>query len=140
MWAGRTAASARFLTRELGPGGRAVGGVRGVAAEAVVRQLTVPDPEAQQDPVDLLLGGRLQGGKDGGLRSGEAKPIFREKRKTTGILLGRLLVSSLYLPSLWRPTVIETHRLGRERAGPEGGGRERTPVPPHPYKLYKCSL
>lgn len=49
------------LTGQVGPGGDAAEGVSGVAAQAVVQQLAVPQPEAQQDAVDLLLGGGLRG-------------------------------------------------------------------------------
>lgn len=49
------------LTGQVGPGGDAADGVSQVAAQPVVQQLAVSDAEAQQDPVDLLLGGRLCG-------------------------------------------------------------------------------
>lgn len=49
------------LTGQVRPGGNAADGVSRVAAQAIVQQLTIPDPKAQQDPVDLLLGGGLRG-------------------------------------------------------------------------------
>lgn len=52
------------LTGQVGPGGDAADGVSGVAAQAIVQQLAVSQPKAQQDPVDLLLGGRLRGGRE----------------------------------------------------------------------------
>lgn len=57
------------LTGQVGPGGDAAEGVGGVAAQAVVQQLPEAQPEAQQDAVDLLLGGGLREG--GGRREAE---------------------------------------------------------------------
>lgn len=51
------------LTAQVGPGGDAADGVSRVAAQAIVQQLAVSQPEAQQDPVDLLLGRGLRGGE-----------------------------------------------------------------------------
>lgn len=54
------------LTGQVRPGRDAADGVGGVAAQTVVQQLPISDPEAQQDPVDLLLGGGLRGGEETG--------------------------------------------------------------------------
>lgn len=56
------------FTGQLRPRCHAADGVDGVCAQAVVQQLPVANPEPQQDPVDLLLGGRLPPGGGGGGR------------------------------------------------------------------------
>lgn len=58
-----------FLTGQIGPGGHTADAVDRVTAETVVQQLTISNPKAQQDSVDLLLGGGLQGRiRGGGIR------------------------------------------------------------------------
>lgn len=52
------------LTSQVRPGRNAADGVSGVAAQAIVQQLAISDAKAQQDPVDFLLRGGLQGGED----------------------------------------------------------------------------
>lgn len=51
------------LTGQLGPGRHAADGVDRISPQTVVEQLPIPDPRAQQDSIDLLLGWGLQGNK-----------------------------------------------------------------------------
>lgn len=56
------------LTGQLSPGRHAADGVDRISPQTVVEQLPIPDPRAQQDSIDLLLGWGLQGNKtDGGV-------------------------------------------------------------------------
>lgn len=66
----------------------------GVRAQAVVQQLPVADPEAQQDAVNLLLGGRLPpgGGRERDTMSAASEP---RKNSTTNQPIANLTHFSL---------------------------------------------
>lgn len=66
-----------FLTGQIGPGGHTADSVDRVTAETVVQQLTISNPKAQQDSVDLLLGGRLQGRIEGGGLGSDVEDLCR---------------------------------------------------------------